>query len=171
MRPKASSLPECPCAATVESVGEWWSLLILRDAFLGLSRFDQFERSLGIAPNMLARRLKHLTESGIFERQPYQERPQRYDYLLTAKGRDFFPVIAAMIAWGNRQLAPDGASMQLAMRDGGQPVEPVLIDAGSATPITPDSVIPVPGPRASPQMRSRLLSLTAPRSAAPPDNP
>lgn len=156
MQSRPASLSECPCARTVETVGEWWSLLILRDAFQGLTRFDAFQASLGIAPNMLARRLKHLTESGLFERRLYRERPKRYEYLLTAKGRDFFPVIAAMLAWGNRHLAPEGVSVRLAGRDSGQPLEPILVDAVSATPITSDNVALIPGPRASAQMRQRI---------------
>ncbi|WP_164162985.1 winged helix-turn-helix transcriptional regulator, partial [Stenotrophomonas maltophilia] len=102
---------ECPIARAMSCVGEWWSILILRDAFLGLTRFDEFQKSLGIASNILARRLKHMTEIGLLERRPYSQRPPRYDYVLTARGRDFFPVVGAMLAWGNRHLAPEGPSV------------------------------------------------------------
>ncbi|KFC67164.1 Transcriptional regulatory protein [Bosea sp. LC85] len=158
MQPRLTSLSECPCARTVDTVGEWWSILILRDALGGLTRFDEFQTSLGIAPNMLARRLKHLTASGLFERRLYRDRPKRYEYLLTVKGRDFFPVIAAMLAWGNRYLAPEGVSLLLAGRDSGRPLAPILVDAASAMPITSDNVVLIPGPRASEQMRQRIAA-------------
>ena len=167
MQSRPASLSECPCARTVETVGEWWSILILRDALQGFTRFDEFQTSLGIAPNMLARRLKHLTESGLFERRLYRDRPKRYEYLLTTKGRDFFPVIAAMLAWGNRHLATEGVSLLLAARDSGQPLEPILVDAASAMPITPDNVALIPGPRASEQMRQRIAAQRGLRPHSP----
>ena len=87
-------------------MGEWWSILILRDAFAGLTRFDEFQDSLGIAPNMLTRRLNALVEDGLLERRRYSERPPRDEYVLTERGRDFRPVLLAMMAWGNRHFAP-----------------------------------------------------------------
>lgn len=161
MEPVPEVLPECPCAATVATVGEWWSILILRDAMQGFTRFDQFQRSLGIAPNMLARRLKHLTESGIFERRLYSTRPARHEYVLTEKGRDFFPVIAAMVAWGNRHLAPDGPSLLLADRLSGRVIEPVVVDAADGRSIDAASAIAIAGPQASQQMRQRLAEVAA----------
>ncbi|MGL4286317.1 MAG: winged helix-turn-helix transcriptional regulator [Phreatobacter sp.] len=152
---------ECPIARTMLCVGEWWSILILRDAFQGLTRFDEFQKSLGIASNILARRLKHMTEIGLFERRLYSQRPPRYDYVLTAKGRDFFPVVSAMLAWGNRHLAPEGASVLLAGRDSGLPVDPVVLDGPSLTPITLDSVMLIAGPKASAGMHERINSLRA----------
>src|SRR3546814_9216212 len=80
---------QCPIARSLDRVGEWWSILILRDAFAGLTRFDQFQKSLGIAPNMLSRRLNGLVESGLLERRRYNERPPRDEYVLTEVGRDF----------------------------------------------------------------------------------
>jgi DNA-binding HxlR family transcriptional regulator len=169
MQPLAQPNSECPCARTVETVGEWWSILILRDALQGFTRFDQFQASLGIAPNILSRRLRHLTQSGMFERQLYRDRPKRYEYVLTDKGRDFFPVIAAMVAWGNRHLAPDGAALLMARRDTGAPIDPVMVDAASALPVTAETVDVVAGPRASAAMRERLASLKAlrPHSFSP----
>lgn len=154
---------ECPIARTMHCVGEWWSILILRDAFQGLTRFDEFQKSLGIASNILARRLKHMTEIGLFERRPYSQRPPRYDYVLTARGRDFFPVVSAMLAWGNRHLAPEGPSVVLAGRDSGRPVEPVVLDGPSLTPVTLDTVILTAGPCASAGMIERLNSFKASR--------
>jgi DNA-binding HxlR family transcriptional regulator len=89
----------CPVARTLDVIGEWWSLLIVRDAFLGARRFDDFKAS-GIADNILAARLKRLVEQGIFERRRYQERPERFEYLLTEKGRDLLLVVGALATWG-----------------------------------------------------------------------
>ena len=102
----------CPIARSLERVGEWWSILILRDAFAGMTRFDEFQKSLGIAPNMLTRRLDALVEAGLLERRRYSERPPRDEYVLTERGRDFRPVLIALLAWGNRHFAPEGASVQ-----------------------------------------------------------
>jgi DNA-binding HxlR family transcriptional regulator len=128
MQRKSFEGMQCPIARSLERVGEWWSILILRDAFLGLTRFDQFQKSLGIAPNMLARRLAGLVESGLLERRPYSERPKREEYVLTGRGRDFQPVLWAILAWGNRQFAPEGASVIVVDSKSGAPADPVLID-------------------------------------------
>lgn len=149
----------CPAARALECVGEWWSILILRDAFHGLSRFDEFQKSLGIASNILTRRLQHLTDHGLLERFQYNERPPRYEYRLTTQGRDFFPVVAALLAWGNRHLTPDGISVQLADRASGQVVEPILVDRSTGKPITLDSVMLQPGPAASPHICARAARI------------
>ena len=85
----------CPIARSLERVGEWWSILILRDAFAGMTRFDAFQKSLGIAPNMLTRRLTALVEAGLLQRRRYNEHPPRDEYLLTNRGRDFRPKTAS----------------------------------------------------------------------------
>lgn len=91
----------CSVARALEVVGERWTLLILRDAFLGITRFDGFARKLGVAPNVLSRRLETLCEAGVLTRAPYQERPARYDYALTDRGRELFPVIMGLLHWGD----------------------------------------------------------------------
>src|SRR6202158_5994693 len=113
MRRRSFESLQCPIARSLERVGEWWSILILRDAFLGSTRFEQFQKSLDIAPNMLTRRLNGLVESGMLERRQYSERPPRFEYVLTDRGRDFRPVLQALLAWGNRHFAPEGPSVQL----------------------------------------------------------
>lgn len=95
----------CSIARTIDLLGDWWTPLVLREAFYGTKRFDDFQRVLGIGRNILTQRLNRLVEEGIFERVPYQERPVRYEYLLTPKGRELFPVLAAMNSWGDRWLA------------------------------------------------------------------
>lgn len=161
MQPKKSTRTECPAARALECVGEWWSILILRDAFQGFTRFDEFRQSLGIAPNILSRRLAHLTEAGLFERRLYSGKPPRHEYVLTEKGRDFFPVMVALFAWGNRHLAPRGKALLLAERETGRLIDPVMLDAESLEPVTPSNVALVPGPRASRAMRERLASVRA----------
>jgi DNA-binding HxlR family transcriptional regulator len=102
MKRKNFGAMQCPIARGLERVGEWWSILILRDAFAGMSRFDEFQKSLGIAPNMLTRRLTALVEAGLLQRHRYSERPPRDEYRLTGRGHDFRPVLLAMLAWGTR---------------------------------------------------------------------
>ena len=95
----------CTIAKTLEVVGERWSLLVLRDAFLGTRRFEDFRARLGIARNILTDRLERLVDEGILERRLYQERPERFEYRLTAKGHDLYEVILALKKWGDRWTA------------------------------------------------------------------
>ncbi|MCA9846822.1 MAG: helix-turn-helix transcriptional regulator [Dehalococcoidia bacterium] len=99
----------CSIAQALEVIGEWWTPLIVRDLMLGVSRFDDFQSRLGISRNVLTERLGRLESLGIVERAPYQEKPPRYDYRLTEKGRDLWVVMTAMREWGDRWAAPDGA--------------------------------------------------------------
>ena len=118
----------CPIARSLERVGEWWSMLIMRDALHGYTRFDQFQKSLGIAPNMLTRRLNALVEAGLLERRRYSEHPPRDEYVPTARGRDFRPVLVALLAWGNRHFAPEGASVQIVDAKTGAAADPICVD-------------------------------------------
>ena len=102
----------------------------------------------------------------MFERRLYSEKPPRYEYVLTDKGRDFFPVIVAMLAWGNQHLAPEGKHVLLAERKTARPLEPVVVDAETKTRIHLANVMLVPGPRASAGMRKRLASISALRPAS-----
>ncbi|MFS8975877.1 helix-turn-helix domain-containing protein [Cupriavidus necator] len=146
----------CPIARTVARVADSWSVLILREAFYGVKRFDEFQQNLDIAPNMLTRRLNSLVEEGMLERRQYCDRPPRSEYILTERGRDFRPVLLAMLAWGNKHLAPEGESVQLANRHTGARVEPVLVDSASGRPITDPDYHLAPGPAASERLRRRL---------------
>src|SRR3712207_9474368 len=94
----------CSVARTVDLLGDWWTPLVLREAFLGVRRFDDMPRELGIGRNVLTQRLKRLVEEGLLERVRYQEKPDRYGYHLTEKGRDFSPVLGALSCWGDRRL-------------------------------------------------------------------
>ena len=155
---------QCPIARSLERVGEWWSILILRDALHGFTRFDQFQKSLGIAPNMLTRRLNGLVESGLLERRRYSERPPRDEYLLTARGRDFRPVVLSLLAWGNRHFAHEGASVMLINRKTGAAVDPILADPATGRSIDGPDYALVPGPAATRRVRQKFDS--APSAAA-----
>jgi DNA-binding HxlR family transcriptional regulator len=146
----------CPIARSLERVGEWWSILILRDAFQGLTQFDQFQKSLGIAPNMLTRRLNALVESGLLERRRYSEHPPRDEYILTERGRDFRPVLWAMLAWGNKHFAPEGASVVVVDAETGELADPVMVDRRSGKVMAPETFRSAPGPAADPRTRARL---------------
>ncbi len=156
MRHTKISDMECPIARGLDRVGEWWSMLILRDAFHGLTRFDQFQKSLPIAPNMLTRRLGELVEAGLLERRRYSEKPPRDDYVLTDKGRDFWPVLVAMSSWGNRWFAPEGVSSQLVEVATGRAVDPILTDPVNGRPIDGTHYHFAAGPAASEAVRRRL---------------
>ena len=155
MRRKSFGNMQCPIARSLERVGEWWSILILRDASLGLTRFDEFQESLGIAPNILTRRLKVLVEAGLLERRRYSERPPRDEYVLTQAGRDFRPVLWALLAWGNKHFAPEGASVVIVDSRTGAPAEPVLVDRNSGRSLEPPAFRSAAGPAADPRTRRR----------------
>ena len=148
MQRKSFDDMRCPIARSLERVGEWWSILILRDAFQGLTQFDQFQKSLGIAPNMLSRRLATLVESGLLERRRYSERPPRDEYVLTERGRDFRPVLWALLTWGNKHFAPEGPSVVLVDAETGRLAEPVLVDRVSGKEMRHGAFRSAPGPAA-----------------------
>jgi DNA-binding HxlR family transcriptional regulator len=158
MQRKSFAETQCPIARSLERVGEWWNILILRDAFRGYSRFDEFQDSLGIAPNILARRLKGLVESGLLEKRRYQERPARFEYVLTERGRDFRPVMWSLLAWGNRHFAPEGASVELIDSETGKVADPMLVDRHSGKPLVAPQFRTAPGPAANARTRGRNAS-------------
>ena len=158
MKRKSLAKMQCPVARSLERIGEWWSILIVRDAFHGLTRFDQFEQSLGIAPNMLARRLAALVKAGILQKRRYNARPPRYEYLLTERGRDFQPVLLAMQAWGNRHFAPEGPSVMLVHARTGMPADPILVDRMTGRPLTQPEYVIAAGPAAGEATRRKLAA-------------
>ena len=142
MQRKSFSTMTCPIARGLDRVGEWWSILILRDAFAGVTRFDAFQKSLGIAPGMLTRRLNALIASGLLEKHRYCDKPPRDAYVLTARGQDFRPVLLAMMAWGNRHFTPDGIRVQMVEAATGVPADPVLVDRRTGRVLAePDYVV------------------------------
>jgi DNA-binding HxlR family transcriptional regulator len=135
MQKKDLGSTKCPISRSLDKVGEWWSIMILRDCFYGETRFDGFQKSLGIAPNMLARRLNELVEAGLLERRQYSAKPPRDEYLLTECGRDFRPVLLMLGAWGNKYFAPEGKAVQLRDDLTGEPVQLALVDQVTGAPI------------------------------------
>ncbi|MEV5779244.1 helix-turn-helix domain-containing protein [Streptomyces antimycoticus] len=132
---------QCPIARALDHAGEWWSLLILRDAFRGVSRFGEFQRSLGISENSLTRRLGELVEKGLLERRPYQERPVRYAYVLTGAGRDFLPVLVSLAKWGQKHDRPEHGEMRVADARTGETLRPVLVDRATGEEVTGQGVV------------------------------
>ncbi|MGH7209996.1 MAG: winged helix-turn-helix transcriptional regulator [Acetobacteraceae bacterium] len=164
MRRKSFGNLQCPIARSLERVGEWWSILILRDASLGATRFEQFQKNLDIAPNMLTRRLNALVESGLLERRRYSERPPRDEYVLTERGRDFRPVLWALLAWGNKHFAPEGASVVIVDAETGALAEPVLVDRISGRSLTAPPFRSAAGPAADERTLRRHAPAAAVRS-------
>lgn len=147
MERKSFAGMDCSVAQCLEVVGEWWSMLIVRDAFLGYSRFDQFSERLGISRNVLTSRLARLVDAGVLAKVPYSQQPLRHDYRLTDKGRDLWPVLTAMRQWGDRHAAPDGPPMQLVHRAGcGHVCQAVLVCSECRAELGPRDVEAVPGP-------------------------
>jgi DNA-binding HxlR family transcriptional regulator len=141
----------CSIAGTLELIGERWTLLIVRDAFLGIRRFDDFQRNLGIARNVLQSRLERLVEEGILKREPYQERPPRYEYRLTRKGVDLWPVIVSLMSWGDRHLFPDGPPVVMKHRGCGGRVDDRRLCEECGAALEAWDVEPELGPGALPE--------------------
>ena len=148
MQRKSFANMQCPIARSLERVGEWWSMLILRDALRGARRFDEFQESLGIAPNMLTRRLNSLVESGLLERHRYSVRPTRYEYVPTERARDFRQVLWMLIAWGNKHFAPVGPSVVIVDAETGAPADPVVVDRSTGRPLMSPDFAVTAGPAA-----------------------
>jgi DNA-binding HxlR family transcriptional regulator len=139
----------CSIAKTLDVVGEWWTLLIVRDAFRGKRRFDDFHESLGMARSVLTARLKKLTDAGVLERSLYSERPPRYEYRLTEKGRALYPVIAAMIQWGDEWApGPAGPPVVLVHDTCGAVMHPQLTCPGCGGEVSAANTHSEPGPGA-----------------------
>ncbi|MGH2689904.1 MAG: winged helix-turn-helix transcriptional regulator [Actinomycetota bacterium] len=139
----------CSVARTLEVVGEWWTLLILRDAFRGVRRFEEFQARLGIARNILTTRLQTLVRHGLMERQLYEEHPPRYEYRLTPEGEEIFPVIAGLLRWGDRfRAGPAGSPVVLIHEGCGHQADPVLVCSHCGQPVAAGDMRTEPGPGA-----------------------
>lgn len=150
----------CPVARSMAVLGERWAMLVLREAFYGTTRFDAFERHLGIAPNILAARLRDLTEHGLLERVPLGDPKSpgaRHEYRLTEKGRDFFPVYVALKAWADRWMTgPEGPLVLLQEAATGRPVEAPRPLGADGRALRPEDVRVLPGPGAGRATRARF---------------
>jgi DNA-binding HxlR family transcriptional regulator len=139
----------CSVAQCLEVVGEWWSMLIVRDAFLGVTRFDDFQERLGISRNILNSRLGHLVDQGVLERVAYSTHPPRYDYRLTTKGKDLWPVLTAMRQWGDRWAAPSGPPLELVHKACGSLAEVVTTCSACGEKVSARDMVAVAGPGAT----------------------
>jgi DNA-binding HxlR family transcriptional regulator len=148
MRHTALADQQCSIARTVAILGERWTMVILRQAFLGARRFEHYQAPLGIARNMLTDRLRRLVEHGILERCLYHERPPRYEYRLTPKGLDLYPILVTMMEWGDRYGGFDGPPMQLRHHCGGV-MHPRLVCDCCGEVVDPHHVTPETGPGAT----------------------
>lgn len=148
MRRASFDAMDCSVAQSLEVIGEWWTPLILRDAFLGIRRFGDFQQRLGIARNILATRLDTLVEHGVMVKVPYQDHPVRYDYKLTEKGRDLWLVITALREWGDRWEAPQGRPVEVVHRSCGEITSIVPTCSCCGEVLTPFDLDARPGPGA-----------------------
>jgi DNA-binding HxlR family transcriptional regulator len=148
----------CSIAGALEWVGDRWTMLLLRDLFLGLSRFEEFRESINIPPTTLSDRLKRLVEFGMVEKRRYQEKPPRDEFVLTKKGRDFWPVMLSIAQWGDRYDASgEGAPpMRFVARKTGDEVQLRLQSGDGASAITPSDIKAVAGPAADEKIHWRL---------------
>jgi DNA-binding HxlR family transcriptional regulator len=129
----------CSIAQCLEVVGDSWTMLIVRDAFNGVTRFDEFRDHLGMPRNTLRDRLAKLVESGVLAKVPYSDHPPRHDYVLTDAGRDLWPVLTAMRQWGDWHGSPDGP-IRMAHADCGAPTETVVVCGSCGDRLGPDDV-------------------------------
>jgi DNA-binding HxlR family transcriptional regulator len=129
---------DCSVARTVDILGDWWTPMVIRTAFLGARRFEQFTEALGIPRNVLTERLHRLVDEGIMAKVEYQDRPVRHEYRLTPKGVGLYPVIVTMLAWGNEWLEwEDAPPVHLVDRDTGERIDPVLVDRRTGEELVP----------------------------------
>ncbi|HFE48849.1 MAG TPA: transcriptional regulator [Chromatiaceae bacterium] len=149
----------CSVAATLDIIGEGWTLLIIREAFLGTRRFADFQRHLGIARNILSDRLKKLTRHAILKRVPIGPGAKRHEYRLTGKGRELLPLLVALTQWGDRWINPDGAPLTMVDRRDGLPIRPLQIQAADGRPLGLHDLALAPGPGASEATLARLKAL------------
>lgn len=155
---KRTSFAHWPCsiARTVDLIGDWWTPLVLREAFYGITRFEEMQRNLGVGRNVLTARLQRLVREQLLERCKYQDRPERFEYRLTAKGRDFFPVLMAMTRWGDRWLDRGrGAPVTLRHTACGRITRAEVVCAACRQPLAPGEVRAELGPGFPPKLAGR----------------
>nr|WP_042188344.1 helix-turn-helix domain-containing protein [Kibdelosporangium sp. MJ126-NF4] len=144
MLPRTYPDIDCSIARTLEVVGDRWTLLVVRNVLVaGMTRFEQFQQSLGIAPNVLTDRLTRLTEAGVLCQRQYLDRPARFEYVPTDKGRALWPVLAAMITWGDEYYAPNEPPRQLLHDQCGGRLVAALVCTTCSTPVPLDQVVTI----------------------------
>jgi DNA-binding HxlR family transcriptional regulator len=149
----------CSIARTLDVAGEWWSPLILRDVHLGITRFGELRRDLGISRKVLSERLERLVEQGVLARRAYSERPARHEYVLTEKGRELVDVLLAMVAWGDRWAAgEDGPPVLLRHQGCGELTHAEIRCASCGEPLHADEVTIEAGPGGSAGPGTRVVA-------------
>ena len=149
MLPRTYEDINCSIARTLEIVGDRWTLLVVRNALVGMARFDEFQRSLGIAANVLTDRLTRLVDTDVLERRQYADRPARFEYVPTDKGEQLWPILAAMVAWGDHYYAPYGAPRLLQHTECAGTLNTQLICDACQSAAAPDEIVTTDGPGAS----------------------
>jgi DNA-binding HxlR family transcriptional regulator len=149
MLPRTYDDQVCSIARALEVLGDRWTILVIRDAFRGVRRFEDFQRSLGVARNVLSERLTRLVDEGVLERRRYQERPERFEYRLTQKGLDLWPVTMALLQWGDRHYVGAGGRPRIVRhRDCGGEVTVHLTCSRCGAELGARDVVAEPGPGA-----------------------
>jgi DNA-binding HxlR family transcriptional regulator len=150
MRKKRFDDMNCSIARALDQVGDWWTLLIVRECTQGTTRFDEFQGELGIARNILTARLEQLSDLGILERFPLESRANTDGYRLTRKGEELYPVLVTLMQWGDRWAAPNGkAPTRLVAAGTGKPVQKITVHGPDGKPLTYRDVRFAPGPGAT----------------------
>ncbi|MBI5317915.1 helix-turn-helix domain-containing protein [Bradyrhizobium sp.] len=170
MKRKSFEKSRCSIARSLDRAGDWWTILIMRDIFEGLSRFDEIEASLRISPGILSRRMSALVKNGLLRKVPYSKKPLRFCYELTSVGRDFQPVLLALFAWGHRHFAAAKPSTRLIDSRTGIDVDLGLMDKRTGMPITDDVHAFVLGPGADDRIKAkyaRLRPFSVPKASKP----
>jgi len=145
----------CPVARSLDVIGDWWSLLIIRDALLGISRFSEFQKNIGLAKNILTVRLRSLVEHGILKTAPASDGSAYQEYLLTAKGRGVFPILVALRQWSEEfSDAPHSFDTLLVDGDNGQPVRKLELRAQDGRLLNSGEIAVRPNPRAKRRQRA-----------------
>jgi DNA-binding HxlR family transcriptional regulator len=156
----------CSLARSLEIVGEWWTLLIIREAMWGTSRFDDFHHRLGIARNILSARLVKLQDAGVIQRKVTGDSARVHDYLLTDKGWDLFPAVVALMQWGDRWIhAEEGPPIQFFDRNGGQEIQAIVLRNARGRPLRPDQIAIKAGPGARKETVKRAAAAAAAAAA------
>jgi DNA-binding HxlR family transcriptional regulator len=156
MQRKSFADMECPIAHALEHVRDPWGMLIVRDALHGLTRFDEFQRSLEISTSSLTRRLNELVDAGILEKRAYSDRPPRHEYLLTPAGQDLKPVVVALAAWGMKHDRPETLPIVLVDGETGELVDPVMVDRRTGREVL-DPVVEFRARRDAPELKRERL--------------
>ena len=137
----------CSIARTLSVIGDRWTILIIRNAFLGIRRFDDFQAQLDVTRHLLTDRLGQLVAEDILYKAPYQEKPVRYEYKLTSKGKELYPVLMTLVSWGDKWMVTEaGVPLEYLDRRTGRPIDPILVDGNTGEPIKANRVTFRPGP-------------------------